>query len=204
MGMPVKACRVSGGEVVFGFGEDGDRHRADAEVGGDGSGCAGFGVSDGDAVIGGGDFGDRTIVVDHVAERFCEAIGDAVHSADGLEHGCLPVDLLSVKFTGGHVGGEEFGEVEWLVEYGFGGACATAYDEASSRASGVVAVFAEVPETAEEVEEPGGVLFGEFVVEGVFVDGFAQKLGDVTSGVVDDLALLDGLAVVEVGRLHEG
>ena len=94
------------GEVVFGFGEDWQGQGADAEVGGDGLGRAGFGVGDGDALAGGGDLGDGTLVVNHVAEGFCEAVGDAIHAADGLEHGGLPVDLFIVELAGGHVGGE--------------------------------------------------------------------------------------------------
>ena len=71
-------------------------------------GRVGPGVGDGDAVVGGGDLGDGRVVVDDVAERFCEAVGDAVHAADGLEHGGLPVDLFFVELADGHVGGEEF------------------------------------------------------------------------------------------------
>ena len=96
-----------GGEVVFGFGEDRDGHGADAEVGVDGLGCARSGIGDGDAAVGGGDLGDGTVVVDYVAERLCEAVGDTVHAADGLEHGGLPIDLLFVEFAGCQFGGEE-------------------------------------------------------------------------------------------------
>jgi len=125
-------------------------------------------------VVGGGDLGDGTVVVDHVAERFREAVGDAVHAADGLEHGCLPVDLLFVELACGQVGGEELGEAERFVENGFCGACAAACDEASTHGSGVMAVGVEVAEAAEEVEQASRVFFTELVVEGVFVDRFAE------------------------------
>ena len=38
----------------------------------------------------------------------------------------------------------------------------------------------------------------------VCVDGFVEEFGQVAAGVVDDLALLDWLAAIEEGRLHEG
>lgn len=193
-----------GREVVLRFGEDWQGQGADAEVGGDGLGCAGSGVGDGDALVGRGDLDDGRFVVDDVAERFCEAVCDAIHAADGLEHGGLPVDLLFVELAGGHVGGEELGEVEWLVQNGFGRACARACDEACAGGAGVAAILAEVAEVFEEVAEAPDVFFGELVVEGVLVDGFGEELGEVAAGVVDDLALLDGFAVVELGRLHEG
>lgn len=193
-----------GREVVFGFGEDWQRQGADAEVGGDGLGCAGFGVSDGDALAGGGDLGDGTLVVDHVAERVCEAVCDAIHTADGLEHGGLPVDLLFVELAGGHVGGEEFGEVERFVQNGVDRACTGASDEACARSAGVTSIFVEVAEVLKEFEKTGSFFFGELVVEGVFVDRFREEFGEIAACVVDDLSLLDGVAVVELWRLHEG
>ena len=60
------------------------------------------------------------------------------------------------------------------------------------------------PKPSRKVEETGGVLFGEFVVESVFVDGLGEEFGEVAAGVVDDLALLDGLATVEGVSLHQG
>jgi hypothetical protein len=38
----------------------------------------------------------------------------------------------------------------------------------------------------------------------VLVDGFGEEFGEIAVRVVDDLALLDGVAVVEFGTLHEG
>lgn len=38
----------------------------------------------------------------------------------------------------------------------------------------------------------------------MFVDGFDEEFGEVAAGIVDDLALLDGLAAVQDGGLHEG
>ena len=67
----------------------------------------------------------------------------------------------------------------------------------------VLALVVEVAEAAEEVEEAGGVFFGELGVEGVLVDRFGEELGDIAAGVVDDLALLDRLAAVESIGLHE-
>ena len=46
-----------------------------------------------------------------IAERLGEGVGDAIHAADGLEHGGLPVDLFFVELSLGKVGGEEFGQV---------------------------------------------------------------------------------------------
>ncbi len=194
-----------GGEVVFDVGEDGDGKGADAEVGGEGLRCAGFCVGDGDVVVGGGDLGDGRVVVDHVGgEGAGEAVWDAVHAADGLEHGGLPVDLLFVEFAAGEVGCDELGEFEGLVQGGLCETCSARHDEAGARCADVFALLVEVAEGGEEVEEVGGVFFGELVVEGVLVDGFGEEFGEVASGVVDDLTLLDGLAAVEDGVLHEG
>ena len=167
-------------------------------------GCAGFGVGDGDTLAGGGDLGDGTLVVDHVAEGFCEAVGDAIHAADGLEHGGLPVDLFIVELAGGHVGGEEFGEVERLVQNGVDGACARTCDETCTRGAGVTSIFVQVAEVPKEFEKTGRFFFGELVVEGVLVDRFRKEFSEIAARVMNDLALLDGVAVVEFGRLHEG
>ena len=75
--------------------------------------------------------------------------------------------------------------------------------EAGTHASGVAIVGAEIAEVLKELEEALGVLFGEFVIEGVFVDGLGEEFGEVSAGVVDDLTLLDGFALIELGRLHE-
>ena len=38
----------------------------------------------------------------------------------------------------------------------------------------------------------------------MFVDGFGEEFGEVAAGVMDDLALLYGFAVIEQRRLHQG
>ena len=142
--------------------------------------------------------------MDEIAERFGEAVGDAVHASDWLEHGGLPVDLLFVELAGGHIGGEELGELEGLVDDELVWSGAGRDREAGTHAAGVTVVGAEIAEVLKELEEALGVLFGELVVEGVFVDGLGEEFGEVSAGVVDDLTLLDWLALVELGGLHEG
>ncbi len=91
-----------------------------------------------------------------------------------------------------------------LCRTGVDGACAGASDETCALGAGVTSILVEVAEVLEEFEEAGRVFFGELVVEGVLVDGFGEEFGEVAACVVDDLTLLDGVAVVEFGRLHEG
>ena len=80
-------------------------------------GRAGFCVGDGDAGVAGGDLGDGGVVLNHVGgQGACEAVGDAIHAADGLEHCRLPIDLLLVELAEGEVGKEELVEAERFVE----------------------------------------------------------------------------------------
>ena len=37
----------------------------------------------------------------------------------------------------------------------------------------------------------------------MFVDGLGKELGEVSASVVDDLALLNGFTLIELGRLHQ-
>jgi hypothetical protein len=127
---------------------------------------------------------------------------DAIHAADGLEHGGLPVDLLLVEFPFGEVSGEELGEFERLVQDGFSRAGGGRCDEASAGRAEILAVAIEIAETMQEVEKTAGVLCGEFVVECVSVDGLREKLGEVASRIVDDLALFDRFAEIENVGLH--
>ena len=90
------------------------------------------------------------------------------------------------------------------MENGLGGTCAAGRGEACAHGAGVTAVGVEVAEALEKFEQACGVLLGEHVVKGVFVDGFGEEFSEVAASVMDDLTLLDGFAVVELGRLHEG
>jgi hypothetical protein len=79
-------------------------------------GCAGLCVGDADALCGAADFGDGRVEVDGVAEGLGEGVGDAVHAADGLEHGGLPVELLLVEDVVPEVGVEQGAHVDGLAE----------------------------------------------------------------------------------------
>lgn len=56
-----------------------------------------FAVEHADAVRGFSDFGDRRVIADELAQGVGEGVGDAVHTADGLEHGGLHVEELFKK-----------------------------------------------------------------------------------------------------------
>ena len=90
------------------------------------------------------------------------------------------------------------------MQNGVDRACAGASDEPCARGAGVTSIFVQVAEVLKEFEEACRFFFGELVIEGVLVDRFGEEFGEIAAGVVNDLALLDGVAVVELGRLHEG
>ena len=133
-----------------------------------------------------------------------EAVADAVHAADGLEHGGLPVDLVLVELALAEVGGEQLGELERLVEDLFDRSGAGRCGEAAAGGAGVLSGVIEVAEAGEEVAEAGEVLLREDVVERMFVDGFGEQLGEVAAGIVEHPALGNGHAAVQQRRLHQG
>jgi hypothetical protein len=89
-----------------------------------------------------------------------------------------------------------------LVQGGLYEACSARCGEAGACGADVFAVAVEIAKAADEVEQSGGVLLRELIVEGVLVERLGEELSDVAARVVDDLALLDGLAAVEYLGLH--
>src|ERR1700758_732342 len=95
------------------------------------------------------------------AERGGEAISDAVHASDGLEHGGLPIDLLLVELSLGKIGGQQFADPERLMQSGLCKTGSTRCAEAGARGADVITTAVEIAKAAEEVQEPGDVLLRE-------------------------------------------
>ena len=163
-----------------------------------------LGVADANALGSLADLGDGRVELDGVAESLGEGVGDAVHAADGLEHGGLHLKLLLEEDAVPEVGVEQGVHVDGLAEDSGFGACAGGFDVAGILTSGVFAGVVERAVGAEETEHAVAIGGGDVLVERAVANALGEQLADVAAGVVDDLALHHGLAAVGCVVLQEG
>ena len=201
---PCRGWRGLRAEVRVEGAHDGKRHGADAVVGVGGLVRPdALAVNDGDAGCRLANARDCGTVADDGVEARCEGEGDAVHAADGLEHGGLPLDHVFNQHAVPEIGVEELVHGERIVDGGRLGAGAGRDSVAGAVGAFEEQIGIEVAVLAEEVDHALAVGGVDFLIERALLDALGEELGDMAASVVDHAALLDGHAAVELVGLHE-
>ena len=195
-----------GREVGINSFECGEGHGADAVVGIDGFDAAADAVLIGDAYAGAGlaDTHDLRVVADDARELLLEGARNLVHAADGLEHGGLPVDDVLGEETIPQVCIEQRVHGQRIARHAGLRSGAGQHFVAGALGAGESAVGFEIAVLGEELEHALFVFCAELLIERALANAFREQLGDVAACVIDHLALLDRLAVVELVTLQKG
>ena len=194
-----------GREVGIDILERGERHGADTVIGIDGLDAAADAVLIRDTHTSGAlpNEHDLRVVANGGAQLLLERAGNLIHAADGLKHGGLPVDDVFGEQAIPQIGVEQRVHGQRIARLTGLGPGAGQHFVAGALRAGKFAVRFEVAIFREELEHALLVLGVEFLIERALADALRQKLGDVAARVVDHLALLDRLAVIELIALQE-